>query len=227
MAYPDYLDPNTAESTRLVTPRNATLLLIDYQPQMIFGVGSIDRQLLLNNVEALAKTALAFELPVILTTIAASSFSGPLIPQLARLFPERDAIDRSAINTWADHRVVQEVRAIGRQKLVMAGLWTEVCLTLPVLSALEAGYDVYFVADASGGSSTAAHDLGVQRMVQAGATPLSWVQLLSELQYDWARKETYDAVNRIVAEHAGAWGTGGFYRATFSAAPDRALAAIG
>jgi nicotinamidase-related amidase len=108
----------------------------------------------------------------------------------------------------------------------MAGLWTEVCLTLPVLSAIDAGYEVYFVADASGGSSIAAHELGIQRMLQAGATPLTWVQVLSELQYDWARTETYDAVGRIVAEHAGAWGTGGFYRSTFSTAGE-ALAAVG
>jgi nicotinamidase-related amidase len=225
MASPDYQTDDTAESPALITSRNTTLLLIDYQPQMVFGVQSIDRQLLLNNVEALAKTAKVFDVPVVLTTIAARSFSGPLIPQLARLFPDREPLDRSAINTWADQRVVREVQATGRRKLLMAGLWTEVCLTLPVLSARAQGYEVYFVADASGGSSTEAHALGVERMVQAGATPMTWVQVLSELQYDWARSETYDAVGRIVAEHGGAWGIGGFYRATFQAPADTARTA--
>lgn len=225
MAYPDYRDPDTAESPALLTARNTTLVLIDYQPQMVFGVQSIDRQLLLNNVEALAKTARTFDLPVILTTIAARSFSGPMIPQLARLFPGREPIDRTAINTWADPRVVREVEAIGRRKLLMAGLWTEVCLTLPVLSAIAQGYDVYFVADASGGSSAEAHALGLERMTRAGATPMTWVQVLSELQYDWARSETYDAVGTIVAEHGGAWGIGGYYRATFN--PTFETAAVG
>lgn len=223
MPYPDYRVPDTAESPALLTSHNTTLLLIDYQPQMVFGVQSIDRQLLLNNVEALAKTANTFELPVILTTIAARSFSGPMIPQLARLFPGREPIDRSAINTWADARVVREVEASGRRKLLMAGLWTEVCLTLPVLSAIAHGYEVYFVADASGGSSAEAHALGVERMTKAGATPMTWVQVLSELQYDWARAETYDAVGAIVAAHGGAWGVGGFYRATFEATFDTAV----
>jgi nicotinamidase-related amidase len=172
------------------------------------GVQSMDRQLLVNNVAALAKTAKVFSMPVILTTVAATTFSGPTLPEIAKLFPDQDPIDRSSLNAWADARVVNAIKKTTRQKLIMAGLWTEFCLTLPVLSALDAGFDVYFVADASGGSSRDAHDLAIQRMIQAGATPIGWATVLSEQQYDWARRETYSGVIDIVREHAGAWGAG-------------------
>jgi nicotinamidase-related amidase len=147
-------------------------------------------------------------MPVILTTVAAESFTGPLIPEIQRVFPNQEVIDRSSLNAWADERFVNAVKKTGRKKLIIAGTWTELCLALPVLSALEAGYEVYFVADASGGSSLEAHQLGIQRMIQAGAKPLTWIGVISELQYDWARKDTYEAVNQIVTEHAGAWGAG-------------------
>jgi nicotinamidase-related amidase len=200
------------ESPRILTDRNSVLILIDHQPQTMFGVASHDRQTIVNNVEALARTARAFNLPVVLTTVAADSFTGALLPEIARHFPGQEVIDRTTLNAWADPRVVEAVKKTGRTKLIMAGAWTELCLTLPVLSALQAGYEVYFVPDASGGSSPEAHQLGIQRMIQAGATPVTWVGVASELQYDWARKDTYEAVNQIFMEHGGAFGAGITYR---------------
>lgn len=199
---------NAKESRQIITKDNAAVIFIDHQPQTIFGIASHDRQTIINNTEALAKTAKAFGMPVILTTVAAESFTGPLIPEIQRVFPNQEVIDRSSLNAWADERFVNAVKKTGRKKLIIAGTWTELCLALPVLSALEAGYEVYFVADASGGSSLEAHQLGIQRMIQAGAKPLTWIGVISELQYDWARKDTYEAVNQIVSEHAGAWGAG-------------------
>ncbi len=199
---------NSAESREILTKDNAVLILVDHQPQTIFGIASHDRQLIINNVEALAKTAKTFGLPTVLTTVSADAFTGPLIPEIRRVFPDQEVYDRSSLNAWADQRIVDVVKRTGRKKLIFAGTWTELCLALPVLSALEDGYEVYFVADASGGSSVEAHQLGVQRMVQAGARPMTWIGVLSELQYDWKNQGTYEAVTRIVTEHGGAWGTG-------------------
>lgn len=199
---------NAKESREIITKDNAVLLLVDHQPQTIFGIASHDRQVIINNVEALAKTAKAFGLPTILTTVSADAFTGPLIPEIRRVFPDQEVYDRTSLNAWADQRIVDAVKKTGRKKLIFAGTWTELCLALPVLSAIEAGYDVYFVADASGGSSVEAHQLGVQRMIQAGARPLTWIGALSELQYDWKNQGSYDAVMQIVTQHGGAWGTG-------------------
>jgi nicotinamidase-related amidase len=208
---------NVKESDRILTDRNAVLILIDHQPQTIFGIGSHDRQTIINNTEALARTAKAFGLPVILTTVAADTFTGPLIPEIRRHFPDAEIIDRTTLNAWADPRVVEAVKKTGRRKLIMAGTWTELCLTLPVISAIDAGYEVYIVPEASGGSSPEAHQMGVQRMVMAGAVPVTWVGVASELQYDWARKDTYEAVNRIFMEHGGAFGAGINYRRAMAA----------
>lgn len=199
---------NTKESREIITKDNAALILIDHQPQTIFGIGSHDRQTIISNTEALAKTAKTFGMPVVLTTVAADTFTGPLLPEISRLFPQQEVIDRSSLNAWADPRFVEAVKKTGRKKLIMAGVWTELCLALPVLSAIEAGYEVYIVADASGGVTTESHQLGIERMVQAGARPLTWIGVISELQYDWARQDTYEAVNRIVTQHGGAWGAG-------------------
>lgn len=198
----------TKESREIITKDNSVLLLIDHQPQTISGIASHDRQTIINNVEALAKTAKAFGIPTILTTVAAESFTGPLIPQIRDVFPTQQVYDRSSLNAWADTRITDAVKKTGRKKLIFAGTWTELCLALPVLSSLEDGYEVYFVADASGGSSVEAHELGVQRMIQAGARPMTWIGVISELQYDWANQDTYEAVNKIVTEHGGSWGTG-------------------
>lgn len=192
----------------LLTPQNSTLLLIDHQPQMIFGVRSHDRQMIRNNVEALAKAAATFEIPTVLTTVAAETFSGPLIPEIRGVFPDQEVYDRTSMNTWDDARVVGAIADAGRPKLVIAALWTEVCLSMPSLEALRDGYEVYVVTDASGGTSQEAHDMAIERVVQAGAVPVTWQQVMLEWQRDWSRSETYEAVTGIAMEHSGAYGAG-------------------
>jgi len=198
-------------SDKLLTPNNHTLILIDHQPQMAFATRSIDINELRNNTTGLAKAASVFKVPTILTTVAAKSFSGPIFPELQAVFPNQVPIDRSTMNTWEDQRVVDQVKKIGRKKLVMAALWTEVCLTEPALSAIDEGYDVYIVTDASGGVTKEAHDMSVQRMVQAGAHPITWLQYMLELQRDWARGETYAPVMDIARQHGGGYGLGIIY----------------
>jgi nicotinamidase-related amidase len=198
----------------LLTPQNCTVIFIDHQPQMTFGVTSIDRQSLLNNTVGLAKAAKVFNVPVILTTVETESFSGNMWPQITELFPEQKTIERTSMNSWEDKKFVAEVERIGRKKLVIAALWTEVCLAFPAIQAMEAGYEVYAVEDASGGTSDVAHRNAMQRVVQAGAVPVTWQQVLLEFQRDWARRETYDAVMEIVLEHSGAYGQGVEYAYT-------------
>ena len=198
-------------SAELLTPDNHTLILIDHQPQMAFAANSIETDLLINNVGLLAEAAAAFDVPTVLTTVAEETFSGPLFPAVADVFPDEPVIDRSTMNAWEDARITDAVNEAGRPKLVMAALWTEVCGAMPVLSALEQGFEVYFVTDASGGMSAAIHDAAVERMVEAGAVPITSMQYLLELQRDWAREETYEATNAIVMEHGGAYGLGVLY----------------
>jgi len=200
--------------TDLLTPQNSTVIFIDHQPQMAFGVTSIDRQLLKNNVVALAKTAKAFGVPAVLTAVETQSFSGYVWPELLAVFPNQAPIERSSMNSWEDAKFVEAVKKTGRKKLVIAALWTEVCLLFPALDAIAAGYDVYAVVDASGGTSQVAHDAAVQRMVQAGVIPVTWQQVMLEYQRDWSRKETYDSVMNIVKEHSGAYGMGVEYAYT-------------
>jgi nicotinamidase-related amidase len=192
----------------LLDPSNCVLVLADYQPQMIFGVGSQDAQTLLNNTAGLARAAAAFAVPTIITSVAAQSFSGPVIDEITEVFPDEAVIDRTTMNCWEDERVVDAVRRTGRTKVVLAGLWTEVCVALPALDAMREGYEVYVVCDACGGVSLVAHDLAIERMTQAGAMPITWLQFLLELQRDWARRERYDAVLEVVERHAGAYGVG-------------------
>jgi nicotinamidase-related amidase len=198
----------------LLTPENSTVIFIDHQPQMTFGVASIDRQLLINNTIGLAKAAKIFNVPTILTTVETKSFSGYMWPQLLEIFPDQTPIERTSMNSWEDTKFVAEVERIGRRKLVIAALWTEVCLAFPAIQAMEAGYEVYAVVDASGGTSQVAHDTAIQRIVQAGAVPVTWQQVLLEYQRDWARRETYDAVIELVKEHSGAYGVGVEYAYT-------------
>jgi nicotinamidase-related amidase len=198
----------------LLTPQNCAVIFIDHQPQMTFGVASMDRQLLLNNTVGLAKAAKIFKVPVILTTVETKSFSGLMWPQLLEVFPDKEPIERSSMNSWEDKKFVAEVEQIGRKKLVIAALWTEVCLCFPAIQAVEAGYEVYAVEDASGGTSEVAHRAAMQRMIQAGVVPVTWVQVLLEFQRDWARRETYDAVMDVVLTHAGAYGQGVEYAYT-------------
>jgi nicotinamidase-related amidase len=198
----------------LLTPQNCTVIFIDHQPQMTFGVTSIDRQTLVNNTVALAKAAKIFNVPVILTTVESKSFSGLMWPQILEIFPGKQPIERTSMNSWEDKNFVAEVQKIGRKKLVIAALWTEVCLCFPAIQAMEAGYEVYAVEDASGGTSEVAHRNAMLRIVQAGGVPVSWVQVLLEFQRDWARRETYDAVMKLVIDHAGAYGQGVEYAYT-------------
>jgi nicotinamidase-related amidase len=198
----------------LLNPENCIIIFIDHQPQMSFGVANIDRQALVNNTVGLAKTANIFNVPVILTTVETKSFSGNMWPQLLDLFPAQNPIERTSMNSWEDAKFVAEVERLGRKKLVIAALWTEVCLTFPALQAMGAGYEVYAVEDACGGTSKAAHDMSMQRIIQAGAVPVTWQQVLLEFQRDWARKETYNAVMDLVKEHSGAYGIGVEYAYT-------------
>jgi len=208
---PAFAKAKPTPSPHLLTPENHALILIDHQPQMAFATRSIDIVELRNNVTGLAKSAKVFGVPVILTTVAEKSFSGPLFPELQAVFPDLKPIDRTTMNTWEDPRITARVNEIGRSKLVFAALWTEVCGVGPVLSALAQGYEVYFVTDASGGVSDDAHAMAVQRMVQAGASPITWLQYMLELQRDWARQGTYADVTGIAKEHGGGYGLGIIY----------------
>ncbi|MFF9048864.1 hydrolase [Streptomyces parvulus] len=207
----DLASVRAAPSPDLITPDNAMMLFIDHQPQMFFGAGSTDRASVINATVGLAKAARVFDVPVVLSTVAAESFSGPILPQLREVFPQHGIVDRTSMNAWEDPALVEAVRATGRGKIVMAGLWTEVCLVLPALSALNQGYEVYVVADASAGVTPAAHEHAMQRMTAAGAVPVTWLQVLLELQRDWARTETYEATTEVVKEHGGAYGLGVAY----------------
>lgn len=208
----------------LLTPKNCQFIFIDHQPQMAFGVQSIDRQTLKNNVVALAKAARVFDIPTTLTTVETASFSGPTYPELLAVFPELPLLERTSMNSWDDQKVRDALKRHGRNKVVVSGLWTEVCNNSFAFSAMaEGGYEIYMVADASGGTTREAHDYAMQRMIQAGVVPVTWQQVLLELQRDWARKETYDATIAIVREHSGAYGMGVDYAYTMvHKAPERA-----
>ncbi|WP_305984728.1 hydrolase [Roseibium sp. MMSF_3544] len=207
----------------LLTPQNAQLIFIDHQPQMAFGVQSIDRQTLKNNTVALAKSAKVFDLPVTITTVETDGFSGHTYPELLSVFPEAPLLERTSMNSWDDQKVRDALAKNGRKKVIVSGLWTEVCNLMFSLDAIrEGGYEIYMVEDASGGTSRNAHDMAMQRMIQAGVVPVTWQQVLLELQRDWARKETYDLVLDVVKEHSGAYGMGVDYAYTMvHKAPER------
>ncbi|WP_296650859.1 hydrolase [Paraburkholderia sp.] len=214
----------TNPKLELITPQNSQLIFIDQQPQMAFGVQSIDRQVLKNNVVGLAKAAKVFEIPTTITTVESTSFSGFTYPELLDVFPGKKLLERTSMNSWDDQKVRDALAANNRKKVIVAGLWTEVCNTTFALCAmLEGGYEIYMVADASGGTSKEAHDYAMQRMIQAGVVPVTWQQVLLEWQRDWARRETYDAVMAIAREHSGAYGMGIDYAYTMvHKAPQRA-----
>jgi nicotinamidase-related amidase len=199
----------------VLTPDNCQMIFIDQQPQMAFGVQSIDRQVLKNNVVALAKSAKVFNIPTIITTVETESFSGNTFPELLDVFPGQDILERTSMNSWDDQKVRDALKANGKKKVVVSGLWTEVCNnTFALCAMLEGDYEIYMVADASGGTSKDAHDFAMQRMIQAGVIPVTWQQVMLEWQRDWARKETYNAVMDIVREHSGAYGMGVDYAYT-------------
>lgn len=210
----------------VLTPQNSQLIFIDHQPQMAFGVQSIDRQTLKNNTVALAKSAKVFGVPTTITTVETDSFSGHTYPELLAVFPDLPLLERTSMNSWDDKKVrdaLAKNRASGHRKVVVSGLWTEVCNNTFALSAMHDGdYEIYMVADASGGTTKEAHDYAMQRMVQAGVVPMTWQQVLLEWQRDWARRDTYDAVIDIVKEHSGAYGMGVDYAYTMvHKAPER------
>jgi nicotinamidase-related amidase len=199
----------------VLTPSNSQLLFIDQQPQMAFGVQSIDRQLLKNNVVALAKAAKVFGIPTTITTVETESFSGHTYPELLEVFPDQPLLERTSMNSWDDQKVRDALAENNRNKVVVSGLWTEVCNCTFALSAMhDADYEIYMVADASGGTSLEAHERAMQRMIQAGCVPVTWQQVMLEWQRDWAHRETYDAVMAIVREHSGAYGMGVDYAYT-------------
>jgi len=189
----------------LLTPAQSVLILIDHQPFQFANLHSHEPTMVLNNVIGLAKTAKIFGVPTILTTVLEER-GGYLIKGLQDEFPDQKPIDRTFINTWEDERVVAAVKKTGRKKLIMAALWTEICLAMPAIQAVGEGYEVYAVTDASGGVSAEAHDMAVRRMVQAGVVPTNWMAVVGELQRDWAREDTAGAVGELLAAHGG--GTG-------------------
>ncbi|WP_228716536.1 hydrolase [Acinetobacter defluvii] len=199
------------------------MIFIDQQPQMAFGVQSIDRQTLKNNVVGLAKAAKVFNIPSTITTVETESFSGHTFPELLDVFPNTPLLERTSMNSWDDQKVRDALAKNKRRKIVVSGLWTEVCNLTFALSALhDTDYEIYMVADASGGTSKEAHDYAMQRMIQAGVIPVTWQQVLLEWQRDWAKRDTYDAVMDIVREHSGAYGMGVDYAYTMvHKAPER------
>jgi len=189
----------------LLRPEDSILVLIDHQPYQFANLNSHDPSMIINNVIGLAKTAKVFNVPTILTTVLAER-GGHLIKGLQDVFPDQKPIDRTFINTWQDTNVTNAVKKTGRRQVVLAALWTEICLAMPAIQALGEDYDVFIVTDASGGVSVEAHDMAVRRMVQAGAVPLTWLAVLGEWQRDWAREKTAAGVGGIILEHGGASG---------------------
>jgi nicotinamidase-related amidase len=190
----------------LLTPENCVLLLIDHQPFQLANVHSHDPTMVINNVTALARTAKVYGIPTILTTVNEER-GGAIFKQIQAVFPDQRTINRTSINSWEDRRVVEAVRKTGRKKVVMAALWTEMCLAMPAIHAMADGYDVYVVTDASGGVSPEAHDMGIRRVQAAGAQPVTWLGMAGELQRDWARTERLGEVAQLFIDHAGATGS--------------------
>jgi len=209
--------PITAKPTPgrlLLTPKDHALIMIDFQSQMAFATKSIDAIMLRNNAGLVASAAAGFGVSTVLTTVAEKSFSGPMFPEVTDPFPGKELLDRTSMNTWEDAKVIESVNAIGKDRIVLAGLWTSVCIVGPALSALDQGYEVYVIADACGDVSTEAHDRAMDRMVQAGARPMTSLQYLLELQRDWARGETYELTTGIAKRLGGAYGLGVIYAKT-------------
>lgn len=189
----------------LLRPEDSILVLIDHQPFQFTNLNSHEPTMIINNVVGLAKGAKVFNVPTILTTVLEER-GGYLIKGLQDVFPEQKPIDRTFVNTWQDPNVTDIVKKSGRKQLIIAALWTEICLAMPVIQALGEGYDVFIVTDASGGASVETHDMAVRRMVQAGAVPMTWIAVISEWQRDWAREETAGGVADVLLEHGGATG---------------------
>jgi nicotinamidase-related amidase len=188
--------------------------MIDLQPQMLFGVSNFDRQSIINNNVALAKAAKVFDVPVVLSAVETKTFSGYMWPQIKAVFPKQEPIERSSMNSWDDPKFVAAVEKTGRKKIVLSGLWTETCVTLPTIQAIHDNYEVYVVEDCCGDVSNLAHENAMKRVVQAGAKPVTALSVMLEWQRDWALRDTYDAVMDIVKTHCGAYGVGVEYAYT-------------
>jgi nicotinamidase-related amidase len=182
----------------LLTPQNSALVVIDYQPLQLQVMTSMDREALVDNIVSVARLARTYDLPVVLSTVNAADGQGNTLPEIKAALPDTTEIDRTTMNAWEDVEFRQAVKATGRKKLIMTALWTEICLAFPTLDALREGYEIYPVVDAVGGTSPEAHRAGLERIVQAGARPISWVGLAGELQRDWARAGTVGDLVDIV-----------------------------
>src|SRR5579862_3813324 len=202
----------------LLTPDNCVLVLIDHQPFQLANVNSHEPTMVINNITALAKIGKAYGIPTILTTVRGES-GGKIFSQVQAAFPDQKPIDRTFINAWEDRRVPEAVKKTGRKKLVIAALWSEMCLAMPAIQAMGEGYDVYVVTDASGGVSPEAHDMAVRRMVAAGAQPVTWLGLAGELQRDWARTERLGEVAQLFVDPAGATGSVSLWETQLLGAP--------
>jgi nicotinamidase-related amidase len=198
----------------LVNPINHMLILIDHQSQMAFATKSIDAITLRNNAALISKSAALFKVSTILTTVAEKTFSGPIFSEIKSVFPDAAVIDRSTMNCWEDKNIIDAVNHINKQRIVLAGLWTSVCIVGPALSALEQGFEVMVIADASGDVSDEAHQRAMERMVQRGVVPMTSLQYMLELQRDWGRKETATGVGEIAVANGGAYGLGMVYAGT-------------
>jgi nicotinamidase-related amidase len=199
---------------KLLTPRDHTLVMIDFQSQMAFATHSIEAITLRNNAALVANAAAGFGVPTILTTVAEKSFSGPMFSEITDAFPGQKMLDRTSMNTWEDAAVIARVNEIGKPRIVLSGLWTGVCIVGPALSAIDQGFEVYVIADACGDVSAEAHNRAMDRMVQAGAQPMTSLQYLLELQRDWARTDTYEMTTGIAKKFGGAYGLGVTYAKT-------------
>jgi nicotinamidase-related amidase len=198
----------------LLTPDNCVVAIIDLQPQMLFGVANFDRQTIINNNVALLKGAKVFDVPVVLSTVETKSFSGNMWPQIQAVYPNQTPIERTSMNSWDDKNFVAAIERSGKKKIVLSGLWTETCVALPTVQAIQDGYEIYVVEDCCGDVSQLAHDNAMKRVIQAGAKPVTALSVMLEWQRDWAERDSYDAIMDIVKTHFGAYGVGVEYAYT-------------
>lgn len=189
----------------LIRPEDSVLVLIDHQPYQLTNLNSHEPQMAVNNAVGLAKAAKVFGVPTILTSVIAER-GGFIFPQITDVFPDQEVIDRTLINTWQDPKVVDVVKATGRKQLILAGLWTEVCVAMPAIQALGEGWDVTVITDASGGVSVEAHEVAIQRMIAAGANVMTWLALAAEWQRDWAGLDTAGPLTDVMKHHAAGSG---------------------
>ena len=205
------LNATPTPGSLLISPKDHTLIMIDFQSQMSFATKSIDAVNLRNNAALVAHAAAGLGVSTILTTVAEKTFSGPMFTEITEAFPGQALLDRTSMNTWEDAAVIKEINRIGKKRLVMCGLWTSVCIVGPSLSALDQGFEVYVIADACGDVSAEAHNRAIERIVQAGGQPITALQYLLEMQRDWARIDTYDMTTGIASKFGGAYGLGILY----------------